>query len=178
MSTKTIQQSGPDWFAVHSKANAERLVADGLTRKGYRAYVPVTTVRITHARRSHIVARPLFRRYLFVNCHDTQLSEVRKTWGVEWLVENVGRAAVMRPHGIVEALQAAEAEGAFDTTRPKDNERPFKPGDKALVATGPFADLVAEIISTPTDSRVEILFKLMGQRMKITMPVANLRPTG
>jgi transcriptional antiterminator RfaH len=163
------------WYAIHSKSMAERLAADALTRKGFETYLPMSTLRVRHARRTQIVSRPLFRRYLFVGLPAGRepFAEVRKTWGVEWLVTNVDKPVRIAASAI-EAIRAAETDGAFDATKPKPEAR-FKPGDQVQATEGPFCDLVAEIVSLPTDRRAEVLLRMLGQQVRVTMPLAMLR---
>lgn len=173
-----MQIADPDqlvWFIVHTKADGERLATDALRRKGFEAYMPATTVLVRHARQTRVVSRPLFRRYAFVRCQPTQIAEVRKTWGVAWMVTNVGKPVVIKD-GIVEAIRVAEAAGDFDTTKPVVTvEAGLKPGDKAQIADGAYAGMIAEIVAMPSERRIEVVLSKVGQRMKVTTPLANLK---
>ncbi len=135
----------------------------------------MSTLRIRHAGRMQIVSRPLFRRYLFVGLPSGRepFAEVRKTWGVERLVTNVDKP-VRIPAGAIEAIRSAELDGAFDATKPKPEPR-FKPGDQVQATEGPFCDMVAEIVALPTDRRAEVLLRMLGQQVRVTMPLAILK---
>jgi len=168
--------AGGDWYAVHTKAQCERLTSDALLRKGFPVYLPMVTKKIRHARQEQIVARPLFHRYLFVSLDPDRplFSEVRKTHGVEWLVTNLGKP-VLIPSKAIERIRQAEEEGLFDETRPKPRaELLFKPGDSVRLLDGPFQDFVAVILSLPSERRIEVILDLFGRKTRMTVPLANV----
>lgn len=171
--------AGRYWFAVHTKHQAERLTADTLARKGFGVYLPMVTKEIKHARTKQIVARPLFVRYLFVGLPqpDGPFGEVRKSYGVDWLVSNAGKPAEI-PVRILEQLDEAERDGAFDETRPKPKSSvKFKPGDRVIVSDGAL-DLAAEIMATPSEERIHVILNLFGRKTKATVPLAKIRTVG
>jgi transcriptional antiterminator RfaH len=53
------------WYAVYTRPHAETKAREHLLRQGYSAYLPRYRKRVRHARRCHMVLRPLFPRYLF-----------------------------------------------------------------------------------------------------------------
>lgn len=165
------------WFAVHTKSACERLVYDALLRKGFKAYLPMNTRVIRHARQSQVVSRPLFPRYLFVglNAERPVFGEVRKTHGVEWFVTNATKPVEVRAE-VIAALRASEEGGLFDETRPKPSARiDMAPGDRVTMLEGPFANIAATILTAPSERRIEVLMKLFGRSTKITTTLANLR---
>lgn len=176
LETRRLEPLLAAWYVVHTKSLAERLVADTLQRKGFLAYLPAATRIVTHARQRHVVARPLFQRYVMVGLDPVELpfSEVRKTHAVEWFVAN-GEGPVRIPTAAVEALRRAEEAGEFDETIPRKAPPPFKPGDPVEVAEGPFAGFIADVIAAPSEKRVEIMLTMFGRKTRMTAPLANLR---
>ena len=174
MSKTFVVPSDPAWYAVHSKSMQERLCADALLRKGFPAYLPMSTHRVRHARRTRVVSRPLFRRYLFVGLDPAApaFAEVRKTLGVEWLVTNVDKPVQIRT-AIVEEIRRAEEARLFDETRPPD-PAPYAVGDEVRIDG--FSDRIAQIVAMPSEKRVEVLWKILGQSSsRLTIDVAKLR---
>ncbi len=170
---------GRHWFVVHTKHQAERLTADTLARKGFQVYLPMLTKEVKHARATQVVARPLFVRYLFVGLSKPEghFSEVRKSFGVEWLVASAGKPAEI-PYKILEQLEEAERNGDFDETKPKARKASkFKPGDRVLVCDGNL-DIAAEIMATPSDQRIHVILNLFGRKTKATVALAKVRALG
>src|SRR5215207_395221 len=144
----------PPWFIVHTKVNQERLCDDALRRKGMTTYLPMETRRIRHGGQTRVVARPLFSRYLFVRLKQADLSfyEIRKTFGVEWIVSNADKPSEVRAD-VIDAIRHGEEAGIFDETRPKPKPK-FTPGELVEFKKGPFANLPAEIVAAPSDQRI------------------------
>lgn len=168
----------PAWYVIHTKSKQERLCAQALASRGFHSYLPMKTVRIRHARRLQTVSRPLFSRYMFVGLDPARLpfSEVRKSLGVEWIIQN-GHVPVRLKPGVVEAIRAAEEGGAFDETTQKLTEGSggaFMIGDAVRIKCGPFADLIAEIIAMPSERRMELLLFRAGHRARVVISAANL----
>lgn len=170
---KQAVETGLGWYIVHSKIRAERMTADALERKGFEVFLPMETCEITHARKKQVVARPLFRGYLFVRLDKDRprFADVRKTHGVHWLVTNVGKPVVV-PDKIIGALQERETEGDFDRTKPK--KLGMQAGDKVRIKEGPFADLIGEILALPSERRIDVLLNLYNRKIKFKIPLANV----
>lgn len=176
MAQKTCNTDTTAWFVAHTRCNQERLCAEALERKGFDVYLPMKTVRVSHARRAQVVTRPLFGRYLFVGLdHVTPaFSAVRKSLGVEWIVQN-GANPVRVRNVLIDGLREAEEAGAFDETRPQVVTCSVAPGDTVRIKDGPCAGLIAEIVATPSERRIELLLKSAGHRPpKIVLPLARM----
>ena len=81
------------WYALHVRAEFEKIVAINLSRKGFDAFLPTYKIRgrrIEH-RRSEI---PLFPRYVFCRI---QAAEVRSLLMTPGVMQIVGTGAGVKP---------------------------------------------------------------------------------
>ena len=161
------------WYVVYTRARAEARALDHLRRQGYTAYLPRYQKRRRHARRSELVRRPLFPRYLFValDLLATRWRPILSTVGVSDLVRHAD-APVPVPDGIVAEIRERERTGMFDTTRPGN----FEAGDLVRAIEGPFAELIGRFHSMADAERVFVLFDLLYRQVKTRLPGAAIAP--
>jgi len=160
------------WYAVHTHPQGEARARANLERQGYEVYLPLCRKWRRHARRTEIVAAPLFPRYLFVRL-DVEAERWRpivSTFGVSGLVCR-GGLPVPLPEGIVEAIKGREDAGAFvDLTR----QAALRPGDRVQVVAGPFADHVARFEGLSDTQRVILLLELLGRPIRVSVPAESV----
>lgn len=58
--------NGEAWYVVQTQPNGEARAEAHLRRQGFRTYLPRYLRSRRHARKTQMVPRPLFPRYLFV----------------------------------------------------------------------------------------------------------------
>src|ERR1700748_1442146 len=94
------------WYVVQTQTHAENKAAANLLRQEFSVYLPRYQKRRRHARKTEMVAAPLFPRYMFVGVDmETQRwRSIQSTFGVSHLVRNGDEPAAV-PASIVEALQ-------------------------------------------------------------------------
>lgn len=172
------------WFVVHTKANQDRICEDALRRKRFGVYLPMRQIIVTHARKKQTVMRPAFGRYLFVelNRKTPPFSEVKRTIGVEWLVQSASSPLPVASE-IVSALRAAEDAGLFDDAacnRTREGLAPEMPrrGDLVKLREGPFAGFLAEVASADSERRIEVVIRqaegFLRLNARVTTQLAKL----
>lgn len=165
-----------DWYVIHVRTDKERAVSDALQRKGVEVFLPMELKIIRPQNKRRIVARPLFRRYLFVaiDSDEPTFSEIRKTDSVDWFVTNADKPVRIRTC-VVNELMSAEEAGLFDSTQPKPKpDLPLQKGDRARFTNGPFTDLVVEILAASSEKRIEVVMSTFGRPTKMTTTLSNL----
>lgn len=156
------------WHVVHTHANAEWKALANLRRQGFEAYLPRYRKFRRHARKTEVVAAPLFPRYLFLrlDAGKERWRSVLSTFGVAALICRDGAPAPI-PDGIVEGIQAREDADAFiDLTRQAE----LKPGDAVRVMSGTFADHAARFLGLAARERVVLLLDILGRSLRIEVP--------
>jgi len=160
------------WCVVQTQPNAENKAAAHLVRQGFEIYLPRYRKRRRHARRTEIVAAPLFPRYLFVSVaiQAQRWRSIHSTYGVSRLVCN-GDAPAMVPSQIVDSLRHREAEdGLIDI----DTRARFAIGDKVRVTDGAFSDCLGLFQSATDSERVSILLDLLGRKVRVVLSAEDV----
>jgi transcription elongation factor/antiterminator RfaH len=160
------------WFVAHTQPKSECKAELHLRAQGFRAYLPQIQKTIRHARQLKTVRAPLFPRYLFVILdleRDRWLS-VRSTVGISRLFTTQDGRPVPVPVGIVEALidQSDGTVTRLDTGLVK--------GQQVRILSGPFADFTGSLERLDGAGRVQVLLKLMGTAVPVSLHRSALLP--
>src|ERR1700709_1601219 len=84
------------WFAVYTRPNREKQVADSLQKKGIETYCPINKIHVRSNGRGKIIDEPLFRSNVFLYLPETKQSTVLNTRGVINFLYWHGQIAVIR----------------------------------------------------------------------------------
>jgi len=163
-----------EWYVVRTHPRAEAKALGHLARQGFRAYLPQCEKRIRHAGTTRTVLRPLFPRYLFVwlDVEGGRWRPVLSTVGVSDLVRR-GDAPARVPSGIVDALRAREAGGAF---RIGGALRDLGLGDRVRIVGGAFAELAGRFLGLDERDRVLVLLDLLNREVAVDIPIDAVQP--
>lgn len=148
------------WTVVNTHPGREDTAILNLEKQGYGVYCPKFRKRISHARKTSEVLRPLFPGYVFLkyDLENKGLRSVRSTIGVRDLVRFGGETANV-PKKLISELKMQEIDGAI----PFAPASLFKNGEKIRLKNGPFADIVATVISCDPQNRLTVLFEFMNR---------------
>ena len=153
------------WYVVQTQTHGENKAAAHLLRQEFGVYFPRYQKRRRHARRTELVAAPLFPRYLFVavDMATQRWRSIQSTFGVSHLVRNGDEPAAVSA-SVVEALRRREDENGFIVL----GQRPrFSAGDKVRVVEGAFADCLGLFEGMRDDERVTLLLDLLGRKVRV-----------
>ncbi len=176
MSTETKIRT---WIAVYTAPNVELAVRDALTSLSedrpwtYPVLVPTGMVQVTHARRTMLVERPVFPRYVFVGVPEgVSWYPVKNAKGVTGVLCAAGKPRPI-PDKLVQLLKAAVDADAFT----RSNEQAFKVGDAVNVRVGQttLKAFVERVNAELPAKRIDILFEAWGKLHKSTVPVDQIQ---
>jgi transcription antitermination factor NusG len=85
-----------NWYAVYTRPECEKKVADELTRKKIENYCPIVKVVNQWSDRKKGIYKPLFTSYVFVRLSSKELTQIRMIDGVINMVYWLGKPAVVR----------------------------------------------------------------------------------
>lgn len=160
------------WYVVHTQPNGESRADEHLRRQGYVTFLPKLLRCRRHARKTELVSRPLFPRYMFVQLDIASQGwhAIRSTFGVTGLVggENGPRPV---QDGIVESLLAHRGEDGYFRAPPP---RPFCPGEAIRVVEGIFSSASGFFERMSDSERVSVLLELLGRRVRVTLGVDSV----
>jgi transcriptional antiterminator RfaH len=154
------------------RPNQFHIAEHNLARQGFPVFCPIQ--RETRRRGGRFVSemRPLFPGYLFVsfNPGSSAWRTINNTYGVSRLVTfgECGPAPV--PQNLVVGLMARCDDAGHLLPPPV-----LKPGDKAHVLSGPFAQFVATVESLAPERRVWVLLEILGCQTRVWLDAGQLR---
>jgi transcription elongation factor/antiterminator RfaH len=160
------------WFLTHTHPKSERKAELHLRAQGFRTYLPQIQKTIRHARKLSTVRVPLFPRYLFVILdleRDRWLS-VRSTVGISRLFTTQDGRPVPVPVGIVESL-IEQSDGTVTRM-----DAGLVKGQQVRILSGPFADFIGTLERLDGAGRVQVLLKLMGTAVPVSLHRSALLP--
>ena len=165
---------GQRWYVVHTQPRGEATAARHLARQGFTAFMPQYLKRRRHARRIDWVRAPLFPRYLFVamDIALTRWRAIASTMGVSHLVCNGDNPAPV-PYGVVEDIRARIDDHGLVKLEPRI---PFRPGDLVKVLAGALADQIGFFQCATDEQRVILLLDMLGRRVTVKLPLADVAP--
>ena len=161
-----------NWYVIHTKPRQEQRALSNLQNQGYRCYLPMVAIEKLSRERLHVIAEPLFPRYLFISLDASRYgqnwSPIRSTWGVSSLV-SFGSEPAKINGGLIDLLRQQE-QGLSE-----DPQRLFSTGENLLLAEGPFAGLPAVYQMASGENRAMVLIELMGKSAQMQIAPASLR---
>jgi len=87
-----LEKQNYQWYAIYTRANAEKKLLENLQEKNIEAYLPVRKVLKVWSDRKKWIEEPLFRCYLFVKVSYKEYFNALNTPGVVCYVSFGGRA--------------------------------------------------------------------------------------
>ena len=165
-------RSGAHWYVVQTRPNNEARAEINLKRQGFTTYLPCYQRQRRHARRTDIVVRPLFPRYLFVQLDlaRDQWRSVQSTFGVSALVAVGDRPAPLSSE-VVEEIHAREGADGFVVLGLPPG---LKPGASVRMIDGLFADYQGVLDRIGDERRVSVLLSLLGRQVRVFVSAASV----
>lgn len=159
------------WVVVQTHAHREALARGNLERQGFEPYCPVIRKRLTGARGSKEMLRPLFPGYMFVALPaQSRWRPLLSTYGVRRVLLT-GDAPSHLEADFVAALKAREIEGVI--ARPA---APYSVGQSISITDGPFEGLVARIVGLEDRDRVAVLLEMLGKPARAIFDTRSIAP--
>jgi transcription elongation factor/antiterminator RfaH len=158
------------WYVVYSQPHREFRAQTQLGAQGFHTFLPRYRKTVRHARKLMTVSAPFFNRYLFValDLSRDRWRSVNGTFGVTSLISD-GAYPVSVPQGIIESLISISDANGF--IKPGDA---LHLGDRVRILTGPFAELVGELVRLDGARRVRVLLQLLGGAVAVSIDRGHL----
>ena len=160
------------WYAVYTKTQLEIWAKNNLEERGFEVYLPRYLKQRLHARRTDIVARPLFPRDLFVRADIAagQRPRVNTAPEVAYLV-SVGDQPATVADSIIDEIKGREDDDGF--IRLGRGQR-FSQGDPVKISDGALCNHIGLFHCVTDNDRVIILLDLLGRQTRVKVPLDSL----
>ncbi len=163
------------WFIVRSKPQREKYALQNLELRTLEAFLPRVVER-EYGPGDLVVQRPvpLFPGYLFVRMQfPAEYYQVIWTPGVRDLV-SLGSGPIPLGDEVIAGIRSrCDARGVVHLP-----DAPWSPGDQLEIPSGPFAGLLATVVTVmPRRRRIKLLIDFLAQQTPIEIPLAILKPS-
>lgn len=162
------------WFVVQVAPRAEKRVAEYLTYKGYRCFLPLYKTRRNWSDRKKVLELPLFPGYVFCRLLERSAGLVLATPGTVRIIGVGGKPC---------PVSACEIEALQRVVSSDVQASPYSPflkiGEKVEIKNGPLAGLVGIIINIQNQHRLVLSVDLVMKSISVdidTFEVARYVP--
>jgi transcription antitermination factor NusG len=153
----SCQISQPPWYAIYTRHQHEKTVAQILTSKGFEVFLPLYGAAHRWKDRTKVVSLPLFPCYVFLRGGLERRLDIVTTPGIYALVSTAGQPAAIPPIELEAVRRAVES-----TLRVEPH--PFlKCGDWVRVKCGPLAGFQGILIRKKNLYRLVLSVEMLGK---------------
>ena len=157
------------WFAVWTRARAEKVVFDQLNRKRIEAFLP-TMRRVSRWKdRKKEIDWPLFPGYCFARFDPQTSLAVLSCVGVATIISFDGKPAPI-PSAEIEAIQRL-VQGAFQF----DPCPLIKEGDQVEVIHGPLTGVVGRLVRKGPNTQLVLSITMINRAVAVKFDAADVR---
>jgi len=159
------------WYAIHTKPQSERRVAELLEDRAIETFYPEIRITIANMQKRRT---PLFPGYLFAHLDfdSGDPSNWRWTPGLRYVVA-YGDWPIPIPNDVVQLIQEkVSAPASVAHLLGQDLEV----GDMVRIKNGPFKDMLAVFEGpVPPEERVYVLLNALNRSVKVRVDLDNLK---
>jgi len=153
-----LDKQNYQWFAIYTRANSEKKIAEKLIEKNIECYLPTRKVLRTWSDRKKWVEEPLFRCYLFVKVSYREFFNALNTTGVVCFVTFGGKAQPI-PENQINNIRTFMSQIDHEVTLTYER---IQKGVTVQVANGSLLGIKGEVISIYGQSRLMIRIDSMN----------------
>jgi transcription antitermination factor NusG len=159
-----------EWWAVYTRHQHEKTVAENFSRNGLEVFLPLyNAVRQWKDRKKHL-SLPLFPCYVFLRGESSRRVQVLSTPGVHSIVTIAGRPAPISAVEIEAIRRAAESPLAVEP-------HPFlRRGDRVRIKSGPLADIEGILIRRKSSYRLILSAELLQKSIAVEVDAFSVEP--
>lgn len=158
------------WWALYTRHQHEKTVAEMLTTKGFEVFLPVYESMRRWKDRKKVLSLPLFPCYVFVRGSLERKLHVVTTPGVHMILYHGEQLAVI-PEEEIQAIRAA-VDGDF-----RVEPHPFlKCGDRVRVMRGSLAGVEGILTRKKNLFRLVLSVAMLAQSVAVEIDAADVEP--
>jgi transcription termination/antitermination protein NusG len=158
------------WYAVQTRSNFEKRVANELDSKRLETYCPVFRELHQWADRKRVIERPLFQGYVFAKFADSgsaRLSVLTAPGTVR--IVGAGAALSAIPDGEIEAIRRVMNAGQGCSAHPFLRE-----GSRVRVRRGALRDLEGILVRVKNQARLVVSLTLLSQAVSAEVDASDV----
>ncbi len=167
---ETVMQQAFPWWAVYTRHQHEKAVADTLCAKGFEVFLPLYDSTRRWKDRTMVLSLPLFPCYVFVRGSLNRKLQVVTTPGIHMILYR-GEQVAMIPNEEIEAIQRA-VEGPSGV-----EPHPFlKCGTRVRVKRGPLEGVEGILTRKKNLLRLVLSVDMLAQSVSVEVLASDVEP--
>ncbi len=152
------------WFAIYTKAKAEKKVYEQLVNKGIEAYVPLRKELKQWSDRKKWIETPIIYSYVFVRITPYEYTKVFEAKGVVSYVSYKGKAVAIPDHEIDAMRRTVDNQLSFSVETTS-----LRKGQTLAVTSGPLKGISGEIIEIQGEKKLYLKISHIGYTLVVNM---------
>lgn len=174
MSTLEKVEDAPDganqWWAVYTRHQHERVVAQVLQTKGFEIFLPLYESVRRWKDRNKTLSLPLFPGYVFLRGGLDRRLQVVTTPGIHTILYSGDRIAFI-PHGEIDSVRRAIE------SRCRVEPHPFlRCGDRVRVTRGSLEGVAGVLVRKKSLYRLILSVEMLAQSVSVEIDAADVEP--
>ena len=158
------------WWALYTRHQHEKTVADQLSAKGFEVFLPVYDSLRRWKDRQKVLSLPLFPGYVFVRGNQERRIHVVSTPGVFTILTHGDRFAII-PEGEIEAIRRT-VQG-----RLRVEPHPFlKCGERVRVTRGTLQGVEGILVRKKNMYRLVLSVNMLAQSVGVEVDASDVEP--
>lgn len=158
------------WFAVRTRARAEKAVRDQLAARIPGVFLPTVTRWSRWKDRKKSIEWPLFSGYCFAHFDPADHRAVVTCPGVAGIVSCAGQLSEIPEHEVESLRTLVISELQYDPV-------PFiKEGDPVRVVHGPLRGVVGRLVRKGDRARILLSVDLISRAVSVDVDAADIKP--
>jgi len=168
----SLEKPNYQWYAIYTRANAERKLYNNLKENNIECYLPTRKVHKVWSDRKKWVEEPLFRCYLFVRVSYKEFFTALNTTGVVCYVSFGGKAQAI-PESQIDSIKTFLSQSEHEVT--VSYER-IQKGESVEVLNGSLQGIKGEVINVSGQSRLLIRIDSLNCNLYANISREDVRP--
>lgn len=166
------------WFAVRTRARAERRVAERLRHREIEVYCPVVEREREWSDRRKVIAEPMFPGYLFARFRGLDVGRVLSARSVVEIVRSSGEPVPVRPDELKAVRRLERGLRESEKAPEVESVDAFEEGEPVRVVSGPFEGLTGELLEDRGGVRVAVRLTAIEQAKAVRLDRETIRSIG
>jgi transcription antitermination factor NusG len=152
------------WFALYTKAKAEKKVYDELRQKGIETYLPLRRELKQWSDRKKWIETPIIHSYIFVHIPMSDYLRVFESKGVVSYVSYKGKAVVIPEREIDAMRRTVESNLSFNV-----ETGTIQKGQTVTIASGPLKGITGEVLEVQGNRKLYLRISHIGYTLVVNL---------
>jgi transcription antitermination factor NusG len=158
----------PGWYALYTRHQHEKVVANTLSAQGFQVFLPLYTVEHQWKDRRKQISLPLFPCYVFVHASLSQRVEVLRTPGVHQFVGFSGMPCAI-PAEEIEAVRRV-----IDSSLEVAPHPFLQSGDRVRVKHGPLTGFEGILVRQKNLCRLVLSIEILSRSVAVEIEMSKV----